>query len=187
MTRSSLKRSFDPCCIRKATKHDCKLIAEIYNLHVDVGGATFDTSHLDEQVFVKQVSQRKPAGWFVALRDDQIVGWASTRQYSERFGYRFSCETAIYLLPTVLGSGIAGALQDRIDGHCIECNVHHAVARIVANNKRSLAFHYRHGYELVGIQKEVGRIDNSWVDVAILQKIYTSALSHDDDDNGLND
>ncbi|MFG0261618.1 MAG: GNAT family N-acetyltransferase, partial [Novipirellula sp. JB048] len=70
------------------------------------------------------------------------------------------------------GRQLGDPLQRRIDQHCIDCNLHHAVARVIADNQASLSFHYRHGYELVGIQNEIGHMHGRWVDVAILQKHF---------------
>ncbi len=56
--------------------------------------------------------------------------------------------------------------------HCRDCGIHHAVAKVIADNSRSMAFHQRFGYELVGIQKAIGHMNGKWTDVAILQKIF---------------
>ncbi len=159
--------------IRKADAHDAPAIAAIYNHYVDVGGATFDTVHLSVSVLAKRIEERVPDGWYVADLGDAILGWASARRYSDRFGYRFCCETAIYLAPEAKGTGVADQLQHAINAHCLKYNLHHAVAKVIADNTRSMAFHLRHGYELVGVQKEIGRMNDRWVDVAILQKIYS--------------
>ncbi|TWU20517.1 N-acyltransferase YncA [Novipirellula galeiformis] len=161
--------------IRHAEETDAQRIAEIYNHYVDVGGATFDRVHLTSEMVGKRIKQKVPDGWYVADTGQSLVGWASARRYSDRAGYRFSCETAIYLAPDARGLRIGARLQQRIDQHCLDCNLHHAVARIIADNQASLSFHYRHGYEMVGIQKEIGRMHDRWVDVAILQKLFRSS------------
>jgi phosphinothricin acetyltransferase len=56
---------------------------------------------------------------------------------------------------------------------CAEQGIHHLVSRVIAGNQRSLQFHFRCGYKMVGIQKEIGRLNGEWLDVAILQKILT--------------
>ncbi len=158
--------------IRRAGTADAVGITRIYNHYVDVGGATFDTCHWTCEEVGPLVEIPDPDGWYVAVDRDAIVGWASARRYSARFGYRLTCESSIYLDPASIGRGVADALQLRLEEHCRQCGIHHAVARIIADNDRSMAFHYRYGYELVGIQKEIGNMDERWADVAILQKIF---------------
>lgn len=172
--------SNDEVIVRAATVDDADGIVRIYNSHMETGGATFDTVRWTTQKTITLLRQREKDGWFVAIDGTDVVGWASARQYSARFGYRFTCETAIYLAAAVIGSGIADLLQRRIETYCVDNDIHHAVARIIADNARSIAFHRRYGYEMVGIQREIGRMDDRWVDVAILQKIFDRATGSDD-------
>ena len=113
-----------------------------------------------------------PDIYFVAALGERIIGWASARRFSDRHGYRHSCETAIYLDTPAIGRGVADRLQQQIESHCRQNGIHHAMAKIIADNQRSIDFHIRHGYELVGIQKEIGNVDGEWSDVAILQRIF---------------
>lgn len=158
--------------VRAATDRDAEAIVQIYNHYVRVGGATFDTLPWTATFVVELIDHPKPDGWFVAIKNDGVVGWASVRRFSNRFGYRFSCETAIYLEPSAMGQGVGDLLQQRVEAHCRNCEIHHAMAKIIADNQRSIAFHRRYGYEMVGIQKEIGHMDGQWLDVAILQKIF---------------
>jgi phosphinothricin acetyltransferase len=161
--------------VRAACNADAFDVARIYNQHVDVGGTTFDNVHWTTEKMHQLLEAGKPEGWYVAVQDDAVIGWANVRRYSLRYGYRFSCETGIYLDQSAIGRGVGDVLQSRIEEHCRECSIHHAVAKIVADNQRSMAFHYRRGYELVGIQKEIGQMDGKWVDVVILQKIFAGS------------
>ena len=46
---------------------------------------------------------------------------------------------------------------------------HAVMARIEASGTASRALHARCGFELVGIEREVGRKFNRWLDVAVMQ------------------
>lgn len=158
--------------VRAALGSDAFDIARIYNHYVDVGGATFDKTPWTLEFAKGLVAAAEPEAWFVAVEQAEVIGWASVRRYSLRHGYRFTCETAIYVDPVAVGRGVGDALQNRLESHCRKSGIHHAVARVIAVNRRSMAFHYRCGYELVGIQKEIGHMDGQWVDVAILQRVF---------------
>ena len=43
------------------------------------------------------------------------------------------------------------------------------MARIAASGDASRALHARCGFELVGVEREVGRKFNRWLDVAVMQ------------------
>ena len=157
---------------RPATIDDAAEITRIYNYYIRLGGVTFDFEEYSVDQVATLLERRQDDAWFVASRGDALLGWASARQFSDRPGYRYSCETAIYLDEAALGSGVGNLLQQRIEQHCRDAGIHHAMAKIVADNYRSLAFHYRYGYELVGTQREIGRVDGKWVDVVILQRLF---------------
>ena len=42
----------------------------------------------------------------------------------------------------------------------------------MARNKVSIHYNQKLGYELVGIQKQIGFTDGEWVDVAILHLVF---------------
>jgi len=166
--------------IRAASIEDAVHIARIYNHHIDLGGATFDVTHWSAASVGHLLIQPQPEGWYVAERSGRLVGWASARPLSERYGYRHSCETAIYMAVEALGSGAAAELQRRIERHCRTNRLHHAVAKIIADNQRSIRFHRRFGYELVGIQRQIGRLEGRWIDVAIMQRLFDVELAEDE-------
>lgn len=168
----SLTGGDDTVLVRRADSEDAASIAAIYNHYVDAGGATFDTIHWKAGQIADSLAGVSADGWYVALIGGQVVGWASARPYSQRHGYRFTCETAIYLATGAIGTGAADRLQRQIEQHCQQWQIHHAVAKIVAENHRSIAFHRKHGYEMVGIQKEIGHMHGHWIDVAILQRLF---------------
>ena len=61
--------------------------------------------------------------------------------------------------------------METLISHCQQQSIHHLKARIVAGNDASIDFHLRLGYEVVGTQKEVGQMDDQWLDVVLLQKL----------------
>jgi phosphinothricin acetyltransferase len=48
---------------------------------------------------------------------------------------------------------------------------HAMFARISATSDASIALHRSCGFELVGIEREVGRKFNKWLDVALMQAL----------------
>ncbi len=157
--------------IRSAKVDDAESVAAIYNHYVALGGATFDAVPWAREDLAEILTNQGAEVWCVAAYGQRLIGWASARRFSLRHGYRLSLESAIYLSPEAVGQGIADGLQNELTNRCRAGQIHHLMARIIADNHRSMAFHHRHGYELVGVQKEVGWMNDQWADVAILQKI----------------
>ncbi len=158
--------------VRPALADDAETIARIYNHHVDAGGATFDTIHWDAPTVRRWLPPSPPAAWYVVSDDKRsadVIGWGTLRPISERNGFRFTLESGIYLAAEAVGTGVADPLQRRLLDHCREHHIHHVMARIIADNARSIAFHRRHGFETIGVQKQIGHLQNRWVDLAVMQ------------------
>ena len=117
----------------------------------------------------------------VITSKQQIAGWGIVKKYSPRRGYRVCCETSLYLdrayTEKGLGSALLEALFDRRRAH----GYRHVVAKINAVNTASIEFHRRHGFELVGIQNEIGFKDGRWWDVAIMQKLFPDVPAPEDE------
>jgi phosphinothricin acetyltransferase len=45
------------------------------------------------------------------------------------------------------------------------------MARIVGGHEASIALHRACGFEMVGIEREVGRKFGQWLDVAVMQRL----------------
>lgn len=158
--------------IRQATPADAEAISDIYNREVIEGMATLDL--VPRTVAEQERWIRDRSGGLavlVAEADDVILGFASLSFYRDRPGYRTSVEDSIYIAPGHQGGGVGHNLL----GHLIEtAELHgfHAIfARIVGTGEASVALHQRHGFELVGIEREVGRKFGRWHDVALLQRL----------------
>ena len=104
------------------------------------------------------------------LRDDEnvVIGWGIIKRYSDRDGYRFACETAVYLTQPELGKGYGTLMKLFLIDRCKEMDYHHLVAKIFATNTASIEYNRKLGYEIVGRQKEIGFKNGTWMDIVIM-------------------
>ena len=159
--------------VRRADAGDYPTIASIYNEAVEYGGITMDTKPYmaeDVEAIVKKMHDRETL--LVAEAADTVIGWGIIKRYSDRIGYQVCCETSIYLKFSETGKGYGNALQTVLMEKVAEYGYHHIVAKILAANPGSVRFHQRFGFEIVGVQKEIGLIDGVWHDVVILQYLF---------------
>ncbi|TNE49909.1 MAG: GNAT family N-acetyltransferase [Deltaproteobacteria bacterium] len=85
--------------IRDCTLKDASTIAGIYNDYVHSGGSTMDTeekSNSDIEAQIQKFSDRETI--LVLEKEGTFLGWGIIKQYSDRVGYRFCCETSVYVL-----------------------------------------------------------------------------------------
>ena len=155
--------------IRSATPADHDGITAIYNHYVGTSNVTFDITPFSKAERAPWFGQFGTAGshrLFVAVRDEAVLGWASSTRLRPKPAYDRSVETTVYLDPDATGCGLGRLLYDRLLGELEAAGVHRAYAVIALPNPVSVAFHERYGYRRVGLFEEVGyKFDRYW-DVA---------------------
>lgn len=158
--------------ILPCTLSDCEAVADVYNTYITPSGHTMDMvlkSGEDIRNWMAGFNDRE--GLFVLQENGEIVGWGLIKRYSDREGYRFACETAVYLKPAVRGKGYGSLLKKFLIDKCEEWGYHHLVAKIWATNTVSIEYNKKLGYEIVGTQREIGYKNGEWVDVVLMQYI----------------
>jgi L-amino acid N-acyltransferase len=159
---------------RLATVGDAEEIRAIYNHEVLNTTATFDLvprSLRDQQEWLLA-----RAGAFAAIvacdeSIGEVVGFGALSPYKERAAYRTSVEDSVYVRRDAHGRGIGRLLLNALLDVARQSGFHTVFARIEASGEASRALHARCGFELVGIEREVGRKFNRWLDVALMQRL----------------
>ena len=95
-----------------------------------------------------------------------VVGFASLSPYRTRPGYSTTVEDSVYVDAGHRGKGVGLALLSEIVTVAETSGFHAVMARISGSSEASLAMHRSCGFELVGIEREVGRKFGRWLDVA---------------------
>ena len=159
--------------IRSANTKDYSAIASIYNEAITRGGITMDGHFYAEehwQTIAQKMGDREIL--LVAEIASKVIGWGIIKQYSDRLGYRFCCETSIYLTCSETGNGYGTTLQKSLMEKVAEYGYQYIVAKILAANQDSIRFHQKFGFEIVGTQKRIGFINEVWHDVVIMQYLF---------------
>jgi phosphinothricin acetyltransferase len=159
--------------VRLATLADAEAIRGIYNHEVLHTVATFDLvpRTLEEQR--AWLASRQGAFTTIVAEDGagEVVGFAGLSPYKERAAYRTTVEDSVYVRRDRHGLGAGRRLLDAVLDAATESGFHAVVARIEASGTASRRLHAACGFELVGIEREVGRKFNRWLDVAIMQRL----------------
>lgn len=162
----------DAISVRLATLDDAAAIMAIYNVEVENHTSTFDLvpRTLDEQR--AWLAQRSGAfSAVVASIGGQVVGFASLSPYKERAAYRTTVENSVYVSRNHPRLGVGRILMEHVIGIAADSGFHSIMARIEASGTASRELHAACGFELVGVEREVGRKFNRWLDVAVMQRM----------------
>jgi len=156
--------------IRLAEVSDAAALLEIYNAEVLGSTATFDLvprSLDDQRQWLRDRTGAMAA--IVAEIDDDVAGFASLSPYRSRPAYSTTVENSIYVHADHRRKGIAQALMSALITTARSHGFHAMVARIADGAPASVALHSAVGFELAGIEREVGRKFNRWRDVHVMQ------------------
>lgn len=171
--------SFAAMRTRLATMADADEIAAIYNREVSEGTATFDMvprTAAAQAAWMRDHSGAYPC--IVAVHDDAgpdggrtVLGWACLSAYRTRPAYSTSVEDSIYVHRDHQGHGVGDLLLGDLVALADEHGYHAVFARIADAGAASVALHAKHGFELVGVEREVGRKFGRWLDVTLMQRL----------------
>ncbi len=154
---------------------DYQIVADIYNRYILDGYHTFELETKtaeDIKSWIDAFDDRERL--YILKRENKVVGWGIIKKYSQRGGYSRTCETAVYLAEGETGKGYGSFIKKELIKICDSLNYHHLVAKILAPNKGSVEYNKKLGYEIVGVQKEVGFKNGHWVDIVIMQYIINN-------------
>lgn len=162
---------------RFATTGDASQIAAIYNHAVSSTIATFDMVPRDTEAQLDWLAEHSGAHpCIVAVDDtDEVVGWAALSPYRSRPAYSTSVEDSVYVRHDRHGEGIGRMLLAELVEVADGLGYHAIFARIACEagdtDVASMRLHRGCGFELVGVEREVGRKFGRWLDVALMQRL----------------
>jgi phosphinothricin acetyltransferase len=158
--------------IRLAQRDDSEAIRQIYNLEVSTSTVTFDLVPRTTADQLQWLEARSGAhAVIVAEVDGEVVGFASLSPFRDRPAYNSTVENSVYVRSDQRGTGVGSALLGELMTLAAQHGFHTVIARIVGGHDASIGLHRRHGFEVVGTEREVGRKFGKWLDVVVMQRL----------------
>ncbi len=166
--------------IRLAEEGDLDAIAAIYNAEVTESLVTLDIvpRSVDEQrewldhhggAHPAVVAVDEPDAGELGARGEAVLGFASLSPFREKPGYATTVENSVYVSRLCRRRGVGRALLEELIRLAKARGFHTIIARTEGSNTASTELHLACGFELVGIEREVGRKHGHWLDVVELQ------------------
>lgn len=161
--------------VRSALRQDVPAILEIYNdavLHT-TASADYEPRSLASRYEWFDEHAREGYPIFVAARGEEraVVGWSSLSRYKERYGYRFTTESSIYIHPQWRRRGVGKLLMPPLIEAAQRMGLHAILAGISGDNEASLKLHAQFGFVQVAHYKETIYKFGRWLDVVYMEKL----------------
>lgn len=158
--------------VRLARLDDAEAIRAIYNLEVTESTVTFDLvprTLADQRIWLEEHSGVHPA--VVAELDGEVVGFGALAPYRSRPAYATTVEDSVYVRRDIRGTGCGRAILGELVRLGTVHGFHAVMARIVGGHVASIGLHTTCGFQLVGVEREVGRKFGRWLDVVLMQRL----------------
>jgi L-amino acid N-acyltransferase len=158
--------------VRLARIDDAAAMRTIYNVEVTGSTVTFDIEPRtlgEQRTWISQHQGPHPA--VVAVEDGVVAGFGSLSPFRERAAYATTVEDSVYVDGAWRGRGVGRALLEELVVLARTRGFHTVIARTSGDNEPSIALHRACGFQLVGIEREVGRKFGRWLDVTVLQRM----------------
>jgi len=158
--------------MRLAGAEHAEAIRAIYNPEVTDTTVTFDMvprSHDDQLAWIAAHGGAHPA--VVGIVDDEVVGFGSLSPFRDKAAYSTTVEDSVYVRRDRQGRGFGKAILGHLVDLATDYGFHAMIARIVGHNGSSIGVHRACGFEMVGVEREVGRKLGQWLDVVEMQRL----------------
>jgi len=159
-----------PVTIRPAGLADVPAITAIYNEGIRGRTATFETrERTPDEVRSWQGNPRHPV--LVAESAGEVVGWVAASTYRPRECYAGIAEFSVYVAGSARGRGVGDALLAAFLPACRDAGLWKVLSRIFPENEASRRLCARHGFREVGVYERHGRLEGTWRDVVIVERL----------------
>ncbi|MBS8262436.1 N-acetyltransferase [Roseibium polysiphoniae] len=169
--------------LRQALPEDLPALLEIHNHAVRnlTAAWTDQQDTLEDRRRWLEERERDGLPVFVALDGQmQVLGYGSFGTFRARPGYRHTAEHTIYVAEGAQGKGVGSALLKRLIERARRDGFHVLVGAVDGENKGSLAFHQKHGFETSACLPQVGTKFGRWLDLYFVTLVLDDRASPSD-------
>ena len=178
--------------VRLAEPGDLEAIRSIYNHEVTGSTVTFDivprtaadqrewlSRHQGAYPVVVATGAEEPAvtpvpGDTPAVHGPrEVAAFGSLSPYRDRPAYSTTVEDSVYVHSAWRGQGVGRMVLDELLRLARAYGYHTVIARAVGDNTASIRLHQSCGFEVVGLERQVGRKFGHWLDVTVMQRMLS--------------
>jgi L-amino acid N-acyltransferase YncA len=170
-TRTRLLAAAPAMPVRDARPEDDAQIAAIWNHEVLWTDATTDTEPRDaaaQRAWRERHHDAYPA--IVLAAGDEILAYGSLSPYRPKPAFARTVEDSVYVKQDHRGAGLGGRILGALVDRARALGCRSILARVTSGNAASIRLHARHGFRVVGVEREVAFKLGRWHDVTVLQR-----------------
>jgi L-amino acid N-acyltransferase YncA len=153
--------------VRPMRDEDWPGVRAVYLQGIATGNATFET---EAPTFERWSAGHLAAHCFVAVRDDDVVGWVALGPVSDRCAYAGVAEVSVYVAENARGEHVGSSLLETVIADADAAGIWTIQTGIFPENVASVRLHLRCGFRVVGTRERLGQLQGRWRDVLLLER-----------------
>jgi L-amino acid N-acyltransferase YncA len=142
-------------------------VKTIYKQGIATGQATFQT---DAPAWEEWNTSHLSHSRFVAIEDNQVIGWAALTPVSGRCVYAGVAEVSVYISPGHRGQKVGQTLLQALINSSEQHKLWTLQSGIFPENEASVHIHEKCGFRLVGYREKIGQQNGIWRNTVILER-----------------
>lgn len=143
-------------------------ILAIYQLGIDEGNATFETT---APTWTDFNASKLPDHRHVAIDETgKVLGWIAAIRVSDRQAYAGVVEHSLYVHPTARAQGIGAALLRQLITSTEAAGIWTIQSGIFPENTASLALHQKSGFRIIGTRERIAQHHGAWRNVTLIER-----------------
>jgi phosphinothricin acetyltransferase len=160
--------------LRPTEERDLPQVTAIYADAVLNGTASYEIEPPGVEEMTRRWRELAAKGFphLVAIRGDDVLGYAYAGPYRPRPAYRYSVEDSIYIAPGAQRSGVGRALLGALIRICEDKGFRQMIAVIGGGTEHpgSVGLHVVHGFREIGVIEGSGFKHGRWLDTVLMQR-----------------
>ncbi|HEX8511317.1 MAG TPA: GNAT family N-acetyltransferase [Propionibacteriaceae bacterium] len=158
-------------CIRDGNARDGEACAALYAPYVENTAVTFEVVPPTPSQMSRRIEAAvRTHAWLVLEDQGVVLGYAYGGPHKERAGYRWACESSVYLELGRRRTGAGRALYTELLERLARRGFRTVLAGMTVPNDASEGLHMTLGFEPVGTYRRIGWKLGRWHDTVWMQR-----------------
>ena len=153
--------------IRPFRSLDWEDVSIIYAQGLSTRNATFETQVPEYESWIKKFH---PHLLWVAVENNQVIGWAGLQPVSVRKVYEGVVEVTIYIDNNSAGKGVGTALIKHLIVESEKAGIWTLYASIFPENTASIRLHVSNGFREIGYREKIAQLDGKWRNTVLFER-----------------
>ena len=152
---------------REMQSSDWNAVAKIYAEGIATGYATFEKNI---PTYESWNNTHLPMCRLVAVKNNNVMGWAALSPVSSRCVYGGVAEVSIYVSEKYKGHGVGSMLINKLISQSEDKGFWTLQSGIFPENESSIALHKKAGFRYIGRREKVGQLNGIWKDNLLFER-----------------